>query len=71
MFDIWKIYPSGIKSRKYFFRKGTHDSVTFRYVNLDREKRFIEPQDELLLSAFNNISKEKGYYIKTIRAQSS
>ncbi|NLD23331.1 MAG: S9 family peptidase [Bacteroidales bacterium] len=63
MFDIWKIYPSGVKKAENIsLGKGRTDSITFRYVNLDTEKRFIEPQDELLLSAFNNISKEKGYY---------
>ena len=63
MFDIWKIYPSGIKkSVNITLGKGRTDSLTFRYVNLDREKRYIESGDELLLSAFNNISKERGYY---------
>ena len=63
MFDIWKIYPSGTKRTENITQgKGRTDSITFRYVNTDREKRYIEPGDQLLLSAFNNISKERGYY---------
>ena len=63
MFDIWKIDPSGTKKvENITLGKGRTDSITFRYVNLDNEKRFIEPEEELLLSAFDNISKERGYY---------
>ena len=63
MFDIWKIYPNGTKKNvNLTLGKGRADSITFRYINTDREKRYIEPDDQLLLSAFNNISKENGYY---------
>lgn len=63
MYDIWRIYPDGTKkSVNITLGKGRTESITFRYVNTDREKRFIEPKDQLLLSAFNNISKERGYY---------
>ena len=41
---------------------GRSDSITFRYVQTDPDKRFIEKGDLLLLSAFNNKSKEWGYY---------
>ncbi|MDD4486943.1 MAG: prolyl oligopeptidase family serine peptidase, partial [Proteiniphilum sp.] len=36
--------------------------LTFRYINTDREKRFIEKEEQLLLSVFDNKSKERGYY---------
>src|SRR5690554_2487677 len=62
MFDIWKIYPNGTKKNvNLTLGKGRADSITFRYINTDREKRYIEPDDQLLLSAFNNIRKENGY----------
>ncbi len=63
MFDIWKIYPDSKKeSVNITLGRGRTDSLTFRYLNTDREKRYIEPDEMLLLSAFDNISKEKGYY---------
>lgn len=62
-FDIWKIDPRGKKKPENItLNSGRNDSVTFRYINTDPEKRFIEPDDLLLLSAFDNIGKEKGYY---------
>ncbi len=63
MFDIWKIDPKGDEEAENItLNTGRADSLTFRYINTDREKRFIEPDDLLLLSAFDNVSKERGYY---------
>lgn len=62
-FDIWKIDPTGKKKPENITRHaGRTDSITFQYVNIDPEKRFIEADDLLLLSAFNQVSKERGYY---------
>ncbi len=62
-FDIWKIDPRGETDAVSITRGvGRSDSLTFRYVNTDREKRFIGKDELLLLSAFDNKSKEKGYY---------
>ena len=63
MFDIWKIYPDGEnKAENITLHKGRNDSITFRYLNTDPEKRFIEQDDMILLTAFDNVSKERGYY---------
>ncbi|MFA7583688.1 MAG: prolyl oligopeptidase family serine peptidase [Proteiniphilum sp.] len=62
-FDIWKIDPTGTKKPENITQHaGRTDSIMFRYVNTDPEKRFIEEEDLLLLSAFNKVSKERGYY---------
>ncbi len=62
-FDIWKIDPLGIKKPENITQgAGRNDSITFRYIKTDPEKRFIEPKDVLLLSAFDNVSKESGFY---------
>ena len=62
-FDIWKIDPKVEKKAENITRKvGRTDSITFRYLNTDTEKRFIEPDDLLLLSAFDKQSKERGFY---------
>ncbi|SCD19043.1 peptidase, S9A/B/C family, catalytic domain-containing protein [Proteiniphilum saccharofermentans] len=62
-FDIWKIDPKGKKKPENITRHaGRNDSITFRYINTDPEKRFIEPGDLLLLSAFDRVTKQSGYY---------
>ena len=62
-FDIWKIDPKGKKKPENITgHTGRKDSITFRYVNTDPEKRFIEPNDLLLLSAFDKTTKQAGYY---------
>ena len=62
-FDIWKIDPKGEKKAENItFKAGRTDSITFRYLNTDPEKRFVAPDDKLLLTAFNNRSKETGFY---------
>lgn len=65
-FDIWKIDPSGeTDAVNITGGVGRRDSLTFRYVNTDREKRFIEKGEQLLLSSFDNKNKERGYYTLT------
>ncbi len=62
-FDIWKIDPIGKQKPENITKNaGKADSITFRYINTDPDKRFIEPKDLLLLSAFDNKSKESGFY---------
>jgi dipeptidyl aminopeptidase/acylaminoacyl peptidase len=62
-FDIWKIDPKGKANPVNITGgEGRSDSLTFRYVNTDREKRFIEKEEQLLLSAFDNKSKKNGWY---------
>ncbi len=62
-YDIWKIDPQGKQQPINITQgKGRADAITFRYLNTDPEKRFIEPKEELLLTAFDNVTKKKGYY---------
>lgn len=62
-YDIWKVNPKGKGNAVNITRHaGRSDSITFRYINTDPDKRFIEHGDLLLLSAFDNITKERGYY---------
>ncbi len=65
-FDIWKIDPRGNKKPENITaHAGRNDSITFRYINTDPEKRFIKPGDLLLLSAFDRKTKQAGYYTLT------
>lgn len=62
-FDIWKIDPDG-KNPPVNITEGAgrNDSTTFRYINTDPEERFIDLNRRLLLFAFDNHSKQSGYY---------
>lgn len=62
-FDIWKVDPSGIEKAVNITQGvGRQDSITFRYINTNPDKKYIGPKDVLMLSAFNHVNKEKGYY---------
>lgn len=63
-FDLWKIDPKGEKEAENITRNmGRTDSIRFRYINTDPDRRFIAPDDVLLLSAFDKRTKENGYYL--------
>lgn len=62
-YDIWKIDPTGKKAPVNITQNiGRNNKLTFRYVRTDPESRFIKPKENILLSAFDNTSKEKGCY---------
>ena len=62
-YDIWKIDPQNkTKAINITEHLGRKDSITFRYLNTDKEKRFVEPNETLLLEAFDNKTKEGGFY---------
>ncbi len=62
-YDIWQFDPEGkTKPTNITQHFGRNDSITFRYLNTDRENRFIKPQETLLLEAFDNKTKESGLY---------
>ena len=60
-YDMWKLDPAN-KIAPQNLTNSRENEITLRYVNTDPEKRFVTGKDVLLLSAFNNISKENGYY---------
>ena len=62
-FDIWKIDPENkTKAENITQYIGRKDSITFRYLNTDPDKRFVEANETLLLQAFDNKSKESGLF---------
>ena len=62
-YDIWKIDPKGeAEAVNITQHMGRSDSITFRYLNTDSEKQFVDPQDTLLLHAFDNKTKKSGFY---------
>ncbi|MBX9784618.1 MAG: prolyl oligopeptidase family serine peptidase [Chitinophagaceae bacterium] len=62
-YDIWKVDPTGV-SKPVCITNGTgrKNEITFRYIQTDREERFVKEARPLLLTIFDN--KEKGNGLK-------
>jgi dienelactone hydrolase len=62
-YDIWKLDPKGEKVPLNFTKnEGRNKKLTFRYLKTDPESRFIKQKENILLSAFDNTTKEHGFY---------
>jgi dipeptidyl aminopeptidase/acylaminoacyl peptidase len=61
-YDIWLFDPENRKPPVNLTKIGRNEKTRFRYVRLDPEERFIDPNSELLLMAFNETTKQSGYY---------
>ena len=62
-YDIWSFSPDGKSAPKMITNGfGRQNKITFRYEKLDPEERFITRKDDIWLSAFNNDTKENGFY---------
>ena len=58
-YDIWKVHPETGKKEK--LTNGRPTKTVYRFLDLDEEEEAIDFSKPLLLSAFNEISKEDGY----------
>ncbi|MBL7845790.1 MAG: S9 family peptidase [Cyclobacteriaceae bacterium] len=61
-YDIWAFDPENKKAPVNLTKIGRQEKTQFRYVRLDPEERFIDPEKELLLTAFNEATKQSGFY---------
>jgi dipeptidyl aminopeptidase/acylaminoacyl peptidase len=61
-FDIWQVDPNGNEAPKNIANGfGRNNKFTFKYINTDAEKRFIEVDEKILLSSFNKVDKNGGF----------
>nr|WP_294994299.1 prolyl oligopeptidase family serine peptidase [uncultured Sediminibacterium sp.] len=58
-YDIWQVDPEG-KAASVCLTTGRKDKVSFRYINTDREERFIKHGQTLLLRMFDERDKSAG-----------
>lgn len=65
-YDIWSFDPATGKGKNLTNGFGRANMITFRYNDTDPEKKFISPKETILLSAFNALNKEKGYFKKNM-----
>ncbi len=67
-YDVWKFDPTGVRAPENFTEgKGASERITFRITRPDREFRDMEPvaeKSEFLFTAFDNKTKENGFYSK-------
>jgi dipeptidyl aminopeptidase/acylaminoacyl peptidase len=66
-YDMWSVDPAGKKAPKNLTQAyGRKNNITFRRMNLDREKIFVS-EKEIILSAFNHDNKKSGYFSVNIK----
>ena len=66
-FDIWQIDPSGRKDPVCLTNGyGRKNNIRFRYRQLDRDAKYIDPKSDLWLTAFDKKTKASGYYLTSL-----
>ncbi|MCE7055318.1 prolyl oligopeptidase family serine peptidase [Algoriphagus sp. AGSA1] len=71
-FDIWKIDPKNPAQAVNLTQAvGRKSQTVFRRQNLDPEEKGIDPNGQLLLTAFNEKTKDSGYFTGTFEGKSA
>jgi dipeptidyl aminopeptidase/acylaminoacyl peptidase len=60
-YDIWRVSPEGEFAPERITRNGRENHITYRVLKLDEKKEYIDEKNTLLLSSFNEISRESGF----------
>jgi len=61
-YDIWRVSADGGFAPERITRNGRENHITYRVLKLDEKKGYIDDKNTLLLSSFNDISRESGFY---------
>ncbi|WP_420317160.1 prolyl oligopeptidase family serine peptidase [Ekhidna sp.] len=61
-YDIWEVDPSGKSAPKRITQNGRVEKLSYRYVKLDEEERFIKKNQKLLLSGFYEEDKSEALF---------
>ncbi len=59
-YDIWQIDPTG-NTKPIRLTNGRENHTVYRYIKLDREERFVENGQRMLLHIFDEKTKASGY----------
>jgi dipeptidyl aminopeptidase/acylaminoacyl peptidase len=71
VYDIWQTDPDGMEQPLNITNGfGKKNKTDFNYVNLDKEKRFINPDENILLRSQDKTSKFGGFYTKRVNVVS-
>lgn len=60
-YDIWRVSPDGGFAPERITHNGRENHITYRVLKLDEKKGYIDDKNTLLLSSFNEISRESGF----------
>ena len=67
VYDIWQVDPEAIEQPKNITNGwGKNAKTELTYIRFDREKRFIDPNETIILRALNKLSKYAGIYSKKV-----
>jgi dipeptidyl aminopeptidase/acylaminoacyl peptidase len=67
VYDIWQVDPNGDEQPKNITNGfGKKNKTDFRYINFDREKKFIDAGETILLQAQNKTNKYGGFFTKRV-----
>ena len=67
--DVWRIDPEGKKAPVSLTSGfGRKEQMRFRYIRLDPEEKFLNPDATVLLDAFSFINKSSGFYTMKLNA---
>lgn len=66
-YDLWSMDPEGKKPATNLTKIGRTNHLVFRYQRLNMEDRFIDPSKDMILSAFDEVTKASGYYKLSLR----
>ncbi len=61
-YDVWLFDPEGKKAPVNLTRIGRTEKTRFRYVRLDPEERYIDTNQDVYLTAFNELTRQSGIY---------
>lgn len=61
-YDIWAFDPENRNAPINLTQSGRKEKVIYRNIMLDREEKFFKNEQTLLLSAFDETTKQSGYY---------
>ncbi len=61
-YDIWQIAADGSGGKLLTGDSGRREKTGFRYVRLDPDERFVSPDQQLLLRAENEMTRDSGFY---------
>ncbi len=61
-YDIWEVDPKGGAAPKRITPNGRNEKLTYRYIRLDPEERFIKSGQQLMLSGFYEGDKSEAVF---------
>ena len=59
-YDLWEFNPENKTSKR--LTKGRETYTTYRIVKLDQDKRYIDKSEKILMTTFDELTKNSGYF---------